>query len=603
MYFDIKGGVSQDFSLQRQIDELKKDVVGKFGQIMASTEQMRTMFEAFMHKSDMGDDGSPSINHSALEHQSLGAQRGFDAARVLHNIAEGVPDGAAAVLHPKASVVAPKPPKPKKTRRVTARHEEVTLFSDSEMSLKDPKPTHATAISPQWKVEGRKSPPATVAPTAIEGVQSMTAATGGGKPDLSLDPEEPPICPDAAPELEMAVGDGIADPEVTVATVVMQGTGAADVEEAAEGHVGAQEESAAAQEESAAAQEENPAAEEEKAEAEEEVAVEEGGDSPAANLPHEVPQLASAVPELPPEAPDGSAESSPEKSVPKNRPNPVAKKGKKAAKSPSKVTAPSDVLNCTSNEVRLPLSVSELIRSRICPRQKLLVFNVHGTLVDCNLLGGPNPNSRIRGTTKTDVRRVVMRPWLKPFLSRCFLHFNVAFWGSSSESYMADVVPRMLAGLTGPFEVPLFSWATKHSGGLEGEDGNPALGEKNLSKVYDNWPEFSASNTVIVDSKLSRVACNPSTNVLITVPFYVKWLRTLADDKDYLKTYLWPLLEALSCNPNIPSFRAKYPEIGTDCVAHMLDKRRTHSGYEFLSQFPGEEAGAASARCPVLCSP
>ena len=58
----------------------------------------------------------------------------------------------------------------------------------------------------------------------------------------------------------------------------------------------------------------------------------------------------------------------------------------------------------------------------------LLVFNVHGTLLDTSLLTEPNPNPSIRITKKTTTRRFVFRPWMIEFLRRSFKFFKVAFW-------------------------------------------------------------------------------------------------------------------------------------------------------------------------------
>jgi hypothetical protein len=41
---------------------------------------------------------------------------------------------------------------------------------------------------------------------------------------------------------------------------------------------------------------------------------------------------------------------------------------------------------------------------------KLLVFNVHGTLLDCSLLEERNPNNEIRPSMKATSRRVICRP-------------------------------------------------------------------------------------------------------------------------------------------------------------------------------------------------
>ena len=80
---------------------------------------------------------------------------------------------------------------------------------------------------------------------------------------------------------------------------------------------------------------------------------------------------------------------------------------------------------------------------------KLLVFNIHGTLVDCSLLTEPHPNSNIRITRKSSTRRFVFRPWLTKFLDRCFKNFKVAFWGIKSLGSMEDVVAEMMRRFEG----------------------------------------------------------------------------------------------------------------------------------------------------------
>ena len=107
-------------------------------------------------------------------------------------------------------------------------------------------------------------------------------------------------------------------------------------------------------------------------------------------------------------------------------------------------------------------------------RSKLIVFNVQGTLLDCNLLVEPNPNNKIRSTTKALLRRVVLRPWLHPFVSQCFLHFAVGFWDSKSTSFMEDVFPVLMGAWRlseGPKPEPLFQWSGKQCEFFDGRDG------------------------------------------------------------------------------------------------------------------------------------
>jgi len=121
---------------------LKQDVGGKFGQIMADTRaqsqailEMRSMFRQFMRKDDSGDDGNPSISHSALENQSSHGQEGVDATKALLNsrhkarrVVVGVGKKNAAGGERVAQAL-------EIPVNVTATPEEVTLSSEFECSV------------------------------------------------------------------------------------------------------------------------------------------------------------------------------------------------------------------------------------------------------------------------------------------------------------------------------------------------------------------------------------------------------------------------------------------------------------------------------------
>jgi hypothetical protein len=195
-------------------------------------------------------------------------------------------------------------------------------------------------------------------------------------------------------------------------------------------------------------------------------------------------------------------------------------------------------------------------------RQKLLIFNVHGTLLDCSLRSETNPNSKIRPTLKTQRRRVVHRPWLQPFLSKCFLNFTVAFWGSKSKEYMDDVVPTLMEGRKVSHQfAPLFTWSGKDCEAVEFQGDTPVGWGKPLSKVYSKWPQFSPENTLIIDNNIARISCNPAGNVIISSPFYVAGLAKLADDNRYLELVLWPVMEAYLTVQDAKDFRLKSREI------------------------------------------
>ena len=185
---------------------------------------------------------------------------------------------------------------------------------------------------------------------------------------------------------------------------------------------------------------------------------------------------------------------------------------------------------------------------------KLLIFNIHGTLLDCSLLSESNPNSNIRITRKSLTRRIVFRPWLTEFLDMCFSKFKVVFWGIKSLRNMEEVVAEMMRRFEGmESHKPLFCWSAKECEDVSHNSGKPKW-KKPLSKVWTTWPLWNESNTMIIDHIRALVDCNPIANIIIPPSFYVEDLKKLADDKNYLRLNLWPLLDNLAGSPNVQQF-------------------------------------------------
>ena len=176
---------------------------------------------------------------------------------------------------------------------------------------------------------------------------------------------------------------------------------------------------------------------------------------------------------------------------------------------------------------------------------KLLIFNVHGTLLDCSLLSEPNPNTSIRVTTRSSTRRMVFRPWLSEFIDKCFRNFRVAFWGIKSTANMEDVVGSMMRRFNGlGSHKPVFLWSAKECVEASEKIGVPKW-KKSLAKVWAMWPEWNEGNTVIIDHHRDMVDCNPPANIINPPAFYVEDMTKLADDNNYLRFGLWPILEGL----------------------------------------------------------
>jgi hypothetical protein len=143
-------------------------------------------------------------------------------------------------------------------------------------------------------------------------------------------------------------------------------------------------------------------------------------------------------------------------------------------------------------------------------RKKLLVFNVHGTLLDCSVLIDKNPNAAIRPTIRTEKHRVIFRPCLIEFLTKCFLKFHVAYWGTKSEVHMQEIVLALLVTMKdgGKFS-HVFVWFGKECEVTKFEDGIPVLWKKPLQKVFWRYLDFSHSNMVMTDHNIPRLVGIP----------------------------------------------------------------------------------------------
>ena len=241
---------------------------------------------------------------------------------------------------------------------------------------------------------------------------------------------------------------------------------------------------------------------------------------------------------------------------------------------------------------------------------KLLIFNVHGTLLDTSILTQPNPNPHIRVTKKTKTRRFVYRPWMMEFLGRCFKNFTVAFWGIKSCHYMEEVlheISPVFEHMEG--QKPLFCWSSKDCEPIQISEDITTWG-KPLRKVWQRWPCWNHTNTLIVDHHGPRVESNPPANVLVPPPFYVANMKDVAEDNDYLKMKLWPALEALCPHEDVARFWASFqlsPSAGGPGEVNPLSRRRpcTPPADPRLQVIGGEGTcvlGGDNRHCPLTCN-
>jgi hypothetical protein len=178
---------------------------------------------------------------------------------------------------------------------------------------------------------------------------------------------------------------------------------------------------------------------------------------------------------------------------------------------------------------------------------------------------------------------------MKEFLLRCFTNFEVAFWNSKSNAYMADILPAVMGRFTKENEFRLvFVWSGRQCAPIAYDDGTPSEWGKPLEKVFQQYPCWSHSNTVIIDHKAQRVGSNPSANVIILTPFYVEKMERLGEDQNFLKSSLWPLLQGLFGSTNVADFRSHFPLSfhSPNAPVHRLYEKEETSG--FIEELEGE---------------
>jgi len=122
------------------------------------------------------------------------------------------------------------------------------------------------------------------------------------------------------------------------------------------------------------------------------------------------------------------------------------------------------------------------------------------------------------------------------------------------------------------------------------------LWEKPLTKAWEKWLCWNATNTVIIDHHELNVDCNPQANVIIPPPFYVANMKDLSEDKDYLKRNLWPTLEGLYTYKDVGSFWSTFnPSKMQAEVSSLMQSSRNMAVHQSLG---GEESCELEAHMP-----
>lgn len=173
--------------------------------------------------------------------------------------------------------------------------------------------------------------------------------------------------------------------------------------------------------------------------------------------------------------------------------------------------------------------------------KKLIIFDLNKVLI----YRTPRRNS------------YTIRPYALEFIKMASIIFRLAVWTSGSSKRCMRMV-NALFQYTNTYSPLLFSWFNDKC--LESDEYNDIHKRillKNLSQVWDVFPDYNVTNTVIVDDSPEKCACNPAHTAIHPIPYMC---RDESDTELLPEGPLWALVKGLgqtednvqgylSCNP------------------------------------------------------
>jgi hypothetical protein len=162
---------------------------------------------------------------------------------------------------------------------------------------------------------------------------------------------------------------------------------------------------------------------------------------------------------------------------------------------PSHIKGCTDRICATQEEIKNMKEKEEIMERR--KRNKLVIFDLNGVLVH---IGG--------GKLKA------VRPFLFDFLNFCLTNFKVGIWSSRPTEKVIDILDSLvIENYLCREQVDSFLFIK----------GNGPI--KKLAKIWELYPQYDASNTLIFDDSIKKISMNPPGTYI-----YLKtWTRK--DDK------------------------------------------------------------------------
>nr|VDD15103.1 unnamed protein product [Brassica rapa] len=153
-------------------------------------------------------------------------------------------------------------------------------------------------------------------------------------------------------------------------------------------------------------------------------------------------------------------------------------------------------------------------------KKKLLILSPNGLLlyrVHMQNLSRKPENRSPDSTCGPNL--VYKRPFAGEFMKFCLERFEVGIWSSANESNVDIILNIVLEDLKNKL---LFVWDQKQSTniGLKTlENSDKPMFFKDLSKVFQKFKKFSASNTFLIDNEPYKALINPDNTGVFPLPY------------------------------------------------------------------------------------
>lgn len=165
------------------------------------------------------------------------------------------------------------------------------------------------------------------------------------------------------------------------------------------------------------------------------------------------------------------------------------------------------------NETKIDLGIS-LDKLTLGPKKKLLVIPLAGIIVHRGHIRSPAtiPKNR-RPDFSYGKFLVYKRPLCEGFLKFCFERFEVGLWSSAMEHNIEKVLNHVIGELKNKF---LFTWDQNqctNTGFMCLENENKPVFLKELKHIWEKYPKYSSSNTLLITDTEKALLNPPNTAI------------------------------------------------------------------------------------------